>query len=571
MKKINLIFYLLLISITVANANTIKVPDDQLKIQKAINSSSNGDTILVSPGTYFENINFNGKKVVLTSYYLFNKDTSYIRTTIINGSKPVHPDTASCVIIINGQDSTTVLQGFTLTGGNGTAWKDEHSSGTYREGGGVLVALSSPTIRNNLIIGNEAINKTGLASSGGGGIRCGDGSPKILNNVIINNNGRYGGGLVFNFCCAVVRNNIICNNIGGEDYGGGGIWINGGITGKQNVFENNTIINNHSVSDGGGLLMYDSGAKAVLKNNIIAGNTAVSSPQISLRGAIVPVTYCDIEGGWNGTGNINIYPDFTDSVFFLDNSSPCIDSGDENPAYNDQSDPGNTSKALFPSKGNLRNDIGAYGGPGSIIFPYFKYSGIGLASTNISFGNNNVVGTPVQKKIAIVNQGTDKRNIDSIIVKVHKDNFIIKYYPVNILKPAQSDSIKFEWTPADENQFVDTIMVYHNAQNIINPIKIIVKGKANNPAEIKKTTLKNSIQNFPNPFSNITNIIYSIPVSDASLIVYNISGEIIKKYAVLRESGTVQFDGTCMPDGIYFYKLIAQDKTELNGKMVILR
>ncbi|MCW8816854.1 MAG: hypothetical protein OQK52_03135, partial [Ignavibacteriaceae bacterium] len=148
---------LILTIISSANANTIRVPEDYTTIQQAIDASVNGDTVIVAPNTYFENINFRGKNILLTSYYIFNEDVNYISNTIINGSQPAHPDTASCVLMVSGEDSTAILQGFTLTGGTGTKWIDEHGAGTYVEGGGILITLSSPTIKNNLIIDNEAI------------------------------------------------------------------------------------------------------------------------------------------------------------------------------------------------------------------------------------------------------------------------------------------------------------------------------------------------------------------------------------------------------------------------------
>lgn len=46
---------------------TIHVPGDQPTIQAAINAANTGDTVLVSNGTYQENINFNGKAITVTS------------------------------------------------------------------------------------------------------------------------------------------------------------------------------------------------------------------------------------------------------------------------------------------------------------------------------------------------------------------------------------------------------------------------------------------------------------------------------------------------------------------------
>lgn len=360
MRLISLFFLILLLQ--QSYAAVLNVPQDYSSIQTAIESAQNGDTVLVAQGRYYENIIFRGKNIVVASNYIFSNDPLDIELTIIDGSQPVYPDSASCVRIVSNESSAAQLIGFTLTGGKGTKWLDEHGAGLYREGGGILITLASPVIKSNIIIFNEATNITGVSSAGGGGIRVGDGNPIIEGNYIAYNKGRYGAGLVLNYTGAVVRNNIFYKNSGGEDYGGGGIWaLLAGPAPK--IITNNTIVGNASSPKGGGGI-YVWSTSLILNNNIIYNNTGGPSyPNIRLvSGGSVSAEYNLIQGGYTGTGNFSADPLLLSS-FALDPSSPCIDAGNPDSVYNDIADPQNPGFAKLPSLGTTRNDVGAYGGP----------------------------------------------------------------------------------------------------------------------------------------------------------------------------------------------------------------
>src|SRR5688500_432726 len=168
----------------------LTVPAKFPSIQAAIDSAVPGDTVLVAPGRYYENIRFKGKGIVVASQFSRTRDAADIERTIIDGSRPAHPDTGTVVRFVNLEDSTAVLEGLTITGGTGTVWLDAKDLAYFREGGGILCELGSPTIRYNHIVNNVAISKAknvkgdSLISAGGGAIRCGYSEPTITNNVI---------------------------------------------------------------------------------------------------------------------------------------------------------------------------------------------------------------------------------------------------------------------------------------------------------------------------------------------------------------------------------------------------
>ena len=144
MKFVHVILSCVLLGFSL-KANIINVPVDQPDIQAGINAASDGDTVLVADGIYIENINYLGKAITVASHFLTDGDTSHIANTVIDGSQPSHPDSGAVVTFISGEDTTSVLAGFTITGGSGTVI----ANGKY--GGGIHIFNSTATIRNNII------------------------------------------------------------------------------------------------------------------------------------------------------------------------------------------------------------------------------------------------------------------------------------------------------------------------------------------------------------------------------------------------------------------------------------
>jgi hypothetical protein len=148
-------------------------------------------------------------------------------------------------------------------------------------------------------------------------------------------------------------NNIIVHNE--SYYEGGGIYC---IQCSPEIM-NNTITRNLAWPSGSGLCVVSS--SPVITNTILWGNYL---DQISVYSGSPVISYCDVEDGWEGDGNIDIDPLFRDpdnGDFHLMSTacgdpydSPCIDAGDP---------------SIFDyllhcdwGLGGQRSDMGAYGG-----------------------------------------------------------------------------------------------------------------------------------------------------------------------------------------------------------------
>jgi len=231
----------------------VTVPGDYPTIQAAIDSTIYGDEIVISPGTYVENINFRGKNIILRSTYTLVP--SIVAGTIIDGNQA-----GSVVTFLGDEPPSCILSGFTITNGNGSnsALEGAGTGGPY--GGGIFGNGTLATIQNNVITANSAKSGAGLAGCHGA----------IQNNTISGNSaegsyGGHGGGLYF--CHGTIQNNVITSNssTGGGPWGG----VGGGLVNCDGTIQNNTI-NNNSADTCGGLL----GCDGTIQNNIISSNSA---------------------------------------------------------------------------------------------------------------------------------------------------------------------------------------------------------------------------------------------------------------------------------------------------------
>jgi hypothetical protein len=127
------------------SAAIIHVPADHLTIQAAIDAATTGfDEVVVAPNTYSENIDLKGKAIILRS-------SGGAEVTTIDGG-----GSGSVVTCNSGETLATIIEGFTVTDGNGTI------QGTSRTGGGILIDNADPTVRNCILLTNQADQGAGI-------------------------------------------------------------------------------------------------------------------------------------------------------------------------------------------------------------------------------------------------------------------------------------------------------------------------------------------------------------------------------------------------------------------------
>ncbi len=270
----------------------IFIPNDFPSIQEGIHAANPGDTIIVSDGIYYERINFMGKKpLTVASKFLLDQEESHIANTILDGSQFQYAN-KSVVMFIMGEDTTSVLCGFTIRNGQGTVCHEKDV--TIKTGGGIYINESGAKIIHNHITNNHLnFNPFGeiIDIYRGAGIATDQNESdhwvvlennRIDQNTCISQNGEVSGAGVSVWCNARIENNTISHNIctGHKSciaYGAGLIcaarpeWENN-LTCilKNNVIANNLVsADRKDASYAGVCLQYISG---IIQENLILNN-----------------------------------------------------------------------------------------------------------------------------------------------------------------------------------------------------------------------------------------------------------------------------------------------------------
>ena len=306
-------------------------------IQRGIDSSSEGATVIVADGVYTgvgnRDIDFKGRAIRLRS------ENGALNCVVDCQGTEEEPHRG--FIFAGGEGPSSVLEGFTITGAHA--------------GSGVSCTNSSPAITNNIITGNTGDSGTGgincIGSSAviagnvitgntaisGGGIYLSGGSAVVTDNTISANRADIGGGISIDSAFSAISYNIIAGNRALAGFGGGVY-----VSNASPSLINNTIISNTNAAqkpDGsdatGGGVYAGAGGSLTIGNCILWGNTATVGPQIALGApAILTVRYANVSGGAPGVdveadatliwdeSNIEADPLFADPGHWDDNGTP---------------------------------------------------------------------------------------------------------------------------------------------------------------------------------------------------------------------------------------------------------
>lgn len=257
-----------------AVADVIRVPGDYPTIQGAIDAAKHDDGIVVAPGVYGEAIDLQGKRIAL-----YSSDGPQ-RTVIDAGDRRT-----SAVTCVSGETVDTIIQGFTISGGSGTA--DEYDR---RCGGGLYLIDGGATVIDCWFVGNHADYR-------GGGVYVENGDCAFRNCRFLANVARFAGGGLYcgSGACIVEDTHFVANTCNG---GGGGASCGAEPTVfKRCTFADNAALNASALDGHSDQLLVEA--------CLFSRNFSTTGATCSLGGDDLQVTHCrfvENRGGYSGGG-----------------------------------------------------------------------------------------------------------------------------------------------------------------------------------------------------------------------------------------------------------------------------
>jgi len=239
-------------------------------------------------------------------------------------------DNSIHVLIADGVGDQTVLDGFTITGGNADGIGVDGTT----HGGGLFASEAMLSIANCTFAGNAA------SDQGGGVFLAGGSSVHVANCRFEGNRAASGGGLAQVEASSTMVGCVFAGNLAVST----STALGGAVYARDCplvIAANCTLVDNIAVR-GGALAVENS--TTTMASSIVWGNQADAGPEVDMTAsATVIVSYCNVEGGassveiedgcivqW-GQGNIDADPLFVDPTkqdWHILLGSPCIDAGD---------------------------------------------------------------------------------------------------------------------------------------------------------------------------------------------------------------------------------------------------
>ncbi len=596
------------------SAVTVRVPADQPTIQSGIDAAVSGDTVLVADGTYTgvdnRDMSFLGKNIVVRS------ENGPEKTIIDLQASRAEPHRA--FTFNNQEDSTAILEGFTITNG----FAPDYGSPFKSFGGAILCDSSSPKIRMCRFTFNNAAENGGsvycsfsamtfedcsfedtLRSdqvNSGGGLYSINSSVELLRCSFTKLTGGGGAAIVSAFGSIKLEFCEFTDNRTSGEFGGVGAAI---FSAGKLIAINCSFVANRGDGGGGGAIFCNSALDTAINTSILLQDCEFSGNSAIFGGAVayqwidtVAIVGCSFVGNSSGSGggiNAQNSPTLIDGCLFSDNFSVLSSGG---AAFIFNTDSATIRNSVFKS-----NRVAGDGTSGGILILSF------VANSNIAncvfYDNSSQFGP---SDLLLANSSTDITN--TVFSFSPEGESIGLFDTLSVARISCSNifgNSAGDWVGDVAGQFgangnisadplfCDTVLGLFSLRSgspglpennscnefigLVDSVCIVT-----DVIDDEKALLPNRFalsQNYPNPFNPTTTIAFSIPQrGDVNLSIYNLLGQrvtILVSEVLSAGEHRVVWDGRdssghSVASGVYLYQLRGKGST-LSRRLILLK